>query len=183
LRRWSLFAEWGGGGECPCSIPDVCGSHCNRRNRIAARAVGAAPRRLAHGPALAAKRRSTSKMDRPRSSQQTNSPSIRQERTLRWFSTTRGKRFAQSWPLRVSRRMPTGSRRAKTDSRRGLFSRLLKLTPSSAVVSEQFMRPEQKAASMRFARPRPAPGASPKPPSSESRCCRRSIGNRNRSRR
>ncbi len=50
----------------------------------------------------------------PRSSQHTTSPSIRQDRTLRWFtaSTTSGKRPDQSLPLRVSSRMPTGSRRA-----------------------------------------------------------------------
>jgi hypothetical protein len=38
----------------------------------------------------------------PRSSQQTTSPSIRQERTLRWFtaSTTRGNRSDQSLPRR-----------------------------------------------------------------------------------
>ena len=50
----------------------------------------------------------------PCASQRTTSPSIGQDLTLRWFtvSTTNGKRADQSFPLRVRRRMPTGSRRA-----------------------------------------------------------------------
>ena len=50
----------------------------------------------------------------PLSSQHTTSPSIRQERTVRWFtaSTTSGKRADQSLPRRVNSRMPIGSRRA-----------------------------------------------------------------------
>ena len=44
----------------------------------------------------------------------TTSPSIRQDRTLRWFtaSTTSGKRSDQSLPRRVISRMPTESLRA-----------------------------------------------------------------------
>jgi hypothetical protein len=50
---------------------------------------------------------------RPRSSQHTISPSIGQDRTLRWFtaSTMSANRFAQSFSRLVSSRMPTGSRR------------------------------------------------------------------------
>jgi hypothetical protein len=52
-------------------------------------------------PAMAEQRKAA----KPSSSQHTTSPSIRQERTLRWFtaSTTSGKRSAQSLPRLVSR--------------------------------------------------------------------------------
>jgi hypothetical protein len=48
-------------------------------------------------------------MAKPFSSQHTTSPSIRQDRTVRWFtaSTISGK--VQSLPLRVMSRMPTSS--------------------------------------------------------------------------
>jgi hypothetical protein len=63
---------------------------------------------------LVLRRRRTWNTAKPRSSQQTTSPSIRTDRTLRWFtaSTIRGNRSDQSLPRLVSNRMATGSRRA-----------------------------------------------------------------------
>ena len=51
----------------------------------------------------------------PLSPQHTISPSIRHDRTVRWFtaSTTSEKRVVQSFPLRVMSRMPTESLRHK----------------------------------------------------------------------